>query len=303
MEAIAFCLKAVAKAGDTIAIDGPTYFGIFNIIKHLGLKVIEIPAHPETGIDLEYLENVISKINLAACLFTPNFNNPTGSFLPDLRKKLLIALLAKHELPLIEDDIYGDLYFGKNRPKTCKSFDKKGLVLLCSSVSKSLAPGYRVGWCIPGKFIAKVLDLKMMHNVSSATPTQAAIGVFFENGRYDLHLRSLRKALHTQCMLYQQAITKYFPENIKVSRPQGGYVLWIEMDPSINAFELYQKAMDQKISISPGQIFSTGAAYKNFIRISFGHPYTSEIDKSIRTLADLVRKLSQGQGNKISCLL
>jgi DNA-binding transcriptional MocR family regulator len=194
-------------------------------------------------------------------------------------------------VPLIEDDIYGEMYFGKTRPRTCKSYDKEGLVMLCSSVSKSLAPGYRVGWCIPGKFKAQILNLKLIHTLSSASPTQAAIGHFFETGRYDLHMRNLRKALYTQCLRYTQAIAEYFPPDIKVSRPQGGYVLWIELNKKIDAFELYEQALTYGISISPGQIFSTDSRFTNFIRISFGIPYNDEIEQSIKTLARLIKCL------------
>jgi len=290
MEALVFCLKAVTEPGDTVAIENPTYFGIFNVMKSLGLKVLEIPLNPVTGLDLEYLETAIEKIEVKACLFVPSFSNPMGCCMPDDRKKQLVNLLGTKNIPLIEDDIYGAMYFGKTRPKTCKSFDKKGIVMLCSSVSKSLAPGYRVGWVIPGKFKAKIINIKLMHTVSSATPTQAAIGHFFETGRYDLHMRNLRKALHSQCLKYIQAINKFFPDDTKISQPQGGYVLWIEMNKKINAFDVFKDALKQNISISPGQIFSTDASFSNYIRISFGIPYSDSLENSLKILGDIVKK-------------
>jgi len=288
MEALVFCLKAVTEPGDTVAIENPTYFGIFNVMKSLGLKILEIPTDAETGISLEYLETVLETVSVKACLFVPNFSNPTGGMMPDTRKKQLVDLLAKHQIPLIEDDIYGDMYFGKTRPRCCKSYDKEGLVMLCSSVSKTLAPGYRVGWCIPGRFKDKVISIKLNHSVSSATPTQAAVAIFFETGRYDLHMRNLRKALHTQCLRYIQAIADYFPKDSKVSRPQGGYVLWIEMNKNVDAYELFEKAIRENVSIAPGQVFSTDARFTNYIRISFGAPYTDAIDKSLTKLGKLI---------------
>ena len=290
MEALVFCLRAVTKPGDVVAIESPTYFGIFNTVQSLGLKITEIPTEPTEGLDLDYLANAISKQQIKACLFVPTFSNPLGYCMTNEKKKKLVELLAKNEVPLIEDDIYGEMYFGKTRPRTCKSYDKQGLVMLCSSVSKTLAPGYRVGWCIPGKFKAQIINLKLMHSLSSASPTQAAIGHFFETGRYDLHMRNLRKALHTQCLRYTQAIAEYFPEDVKVSRPPGGYVLWVELNKKIDAFELYKQALTYKISISPGQIFSTDSRFTNFIRISFGIPYNDEIDQSLQTLGRLISK-------------
>jgi len=292
MEALGFCLRAVTKPGDAVAIESPTYFGIFSTIQSLGLKIIEIPADPVAGLDLDYLQHAITAKQIKACLFVPTFSNPLGYCMTDEKKKQLVDLLARHEVPLIEDDIYGEVYFGKTRPRTCKSFDKKGLVMFCSSVSKSLAPGYRVGWCIPGKFKEQIITLKLMHALSSAAPTQAAIAHFLETGRYDLHMRNLRRALHTQCMRYTQAIAEYFPLDIKVSRPDGGYGLWIELNKNVNAFELYEQALVYNIVISPGQIFSTDSRFTNFIRISFGIPYSEEIDRCLKKLGELIKRLS-----------
>ena len=289
MEALVFCLRAVTRPGDTVAIESPTYFGIFNVMLSLDLNVLEIPVHPETGADIEYLKKAMEKVAIKACLFVTNFSNPVGSCMPDDKKKQLVSLLAKKKIPLIEDDIYGEIYFGKTRPRTCKSFDKKGGVMLCSSVSKSLAPGYRVGWCVPGRFKDQIIQIKSMHTVTSATPTQAAIAHFFETGRYDLHMRNLRKALYTQCQRYMQAVVDYFPPDTKISRPQGGYVLWIELNKNVNAFTLYQSALAKGVSIAPGQIFSTDSRFTNFIRISFGITYNDSVDKSMRVLGNLIR--------------
>lgn len=291
MEALVFCLKATTKPGDIVAIESPIYFGIFNIMKSLGLEVLEIPSYPETGTDLEYLEKALDRLPVKVCLFVPNFGNPVGALMPDHRKQQLVGLLASREIPLIEDDIYGEMYFGKNRPRTCKSFDEKGLVLLCSSVSKTLAPGYRVGWCLPGKFLEQVVTIKLRHTVASVTPTHAAIGHFFATGRYDLHMRKLRKALHTQSLRYIQAISEYFPADTKVTRPRGGYVLWIEMNQRVDAFDLFHRALDENVSIAPGQIFSGDARFTNYIRVSFGAPYTKSIDESLRKLGKLVDSL------------
>lgn len=288
MEALVFCLKAVTRPGDTVAIESPIYFGIFNVMKSLGLEVLEVPCHPGEGVDLEFLESALQTHDISACLFVPNFSNPIGALMPDHRKKQLVEMLAARDIPLIEDDIYGEMYFGKTRPRTCKSYDKKGLVMLCSSVSKTLAPGYRVGWCIPGQFKDNIISNKLMHTVSSATPTQAAIAHFFETGRYDLHVRNLRKALHTQCLRYMQAISEYFPADTKVSRPQGGYVLWIELNKEVNAFELFERAILEGISIGPGQIFNTDGRFSHYIRISFGAPYNDLIDTGLKKLGTLV---------------
>jgi DNA-binding transcriptional MocR family regulator len=283
-------MKAVTKPGDTVAIESPTYYAIFQAMESHGLKVVEIPTDPVDGINLQELEDAIARFDIKACLFVSNFNNPLGSCMPDDKKKKLVEMLAKKEIPLIEDDIYGEMYFGKTRPKTCKSFDKKGLVLHCSSFSKSLAPGYRVGWTIPGKFKEQVIRLKRMHTVSTNTLAQAAIAHFLANGRYELHLRHLRKALHTQSLRYMQAVSEYFPEDTRVTRPQGGFTLWIELNPKVNAYKLHKRALKHNIGIAPGQIFSSRARFENCFRLSFGEPWSSRIEDGIKTLGKLIRE-------------
>ena len=196
LEAITMCLRAVTSPGDTVAVECPTYFGIYQAAESLGLKVVEITSCAVNGIDLDCLQEAISKCNIKACVVVPNFNNPLGSCVPDEKKKELVEIITKHNIPLIEDDIYGELYFGKNRPKTCKYFDKRGMVMHCSSLSKSLAPGYRIGWAIPGKFFEQVRQIKRIHNISAPTLTQVAMAHFLKNGRYEYHLKNLRKALH-----------------------------------------------------------------------------------------------------------
>ena len=292
LEAITMCLRAVTEPGDTVAIESPTYFGIYQAVENLGLKVVEISSDSATGIDLNSFEKAISKFNIKACIVCPNFNNPTGSCMPDEKKKRLVELITKHNIPLIEDDIYGELYFGKNRPKTCKYFDKKGLVMHCSSLSKSLAPGYRIGWAIPGKFLGNVKQIKRMNNISCPTLTQVALSHFLKNGRYEYHLKNLRKALHTQSLRYTQAIIQYFPAAIKISRPHGGFVLWVELHKKINAFKLRTEAMKHKISVVPGKIFSGSCNYSNFIRISYGKPWNDDADYGMMMLGKIIMKMS-----------
>jgi DNA-binding transcriptional MocR family regulator len=291
MEAIVLCLRAVTKPGDTVAVEAPAYFGIYQVIENLGLKVVEIASDPATGADLDCLQNVINEMPIKACLLVPNFNNPSGSCMPDEHKKKLVEMITRHNIPLIEDDIYGELYFGRHRPRTCKYYDTKGLVMHCSSLSKSLAPGYRVGWVLPGKFLEQVSALKMMHTISSPTLTQVAMAHFLSIGRYEYHLKNLRKALHTQCLRYIQGVMQYFPEDTKISRPQGGFVLWVELNKKVNTYDLCIEALKQQVSVAPGRIFSNSCNYSNYLRIGYGSPWDDKVEKGLKTLGNLVKKM------------
>jgi DNA-binding transcriptional MocR family regulator len=291
LEAITICLRAVTRPGDTVAVECPAYFGIYQAAESLGLKVVEITSCSINGIELDCLEEAIENYSIKACIVVPNFNNPLGSCMPDENKKKLVDIISKHNIPLIEDDIYGEMYFGKSRPKTCKYFDRKGLVMHCSSLSKSLAPGYRIGWTIPGKFFDEVRQMKRALNISSPSLTQAAVAHFLKIGRYEYHLKNLRKALHTQCLRYMQAIIEYFPADTKISRPHGGFVLWLQLNKKINSFKLRTEAMKHKISIVPGRIFSANCNYTHFIRISFGKPWSEDVDYGLMMLGKLIKKM------------
>ena len=291
LEAINLCLRAVTQNGDTVAVESPNYFGIYQSLENMGLKVVEISSDPATGLDIDCLEKSIEKFNIKACIVTPNFNNPSGSCMPEENKKRLVEVITKYNIALIEDDIYGELYFGRSRPRTCKYYDTKGLVMHCASLSKSLAPGYRIGWTIPGKFIEDVKQIKRTSDISSPSLTQAAMAHFLGNGRYEYHLKNLRRALHTQYLKYTQAVIEYFPEGTKLSRPQGGFVLWVELPKKVNASKLRSEAMRHHISVVPGKIFSVRCNYNNFIRISFGKPWNEDMDYGLMMLGKIVKKM------------
>jgi DNA-binding transcriptional MocR family regulator len=288
LEAITLCIRAVTRPGDTVAVESPNYFGIFQSLETLGLKVIEISSDSATGLDLDGLQTALRKYPIKACVVVPNFNNPLGSCMPDEKKKKLVEIITRHQVPLIEDDIYGELYFGRNRPRTCKTYDTKGYVMHCSSLSKSLAPGYRIGWVMPGKYFEEVKQLKRMHNISSPTLTQAALAHYLQNGRHEYHLKKMRKALHTQCLRYTQGIIEHFPAGTRISRPAGGLVLWVELPKKVNSFRLRTEAMKQGISIVPGKIFSASCNYSHFIRISFGAPWTEDAEWGLRVLGKMI---------------
>lgn len=200
-------------------------------------------------------------------------------------------MLAKHGIPLIEDDLYGDVYFGNSRPIPCKAYDEEGWVLWSGSVSKTLAPGYRVGWIAPGKFKDKIIHQKLIHTVSSTTITQEAIANFLEKGRYEHHLRKLRSELHANSLQFTRAVAEYFPEGTKISRPQGGFMLWVELNKKIDTVELYERAIRQKISIAPGRMFSLQNQFHNCMRLSYGQRWSEHIDDKLKQLGKIARSL------------
>jgi DNA-binding transcriptional MocR family regulator len=285
MQALSFCLMALGKPGDTIAIESPCYPGILQLLVSLGLKVLELPTHPVSGIEIEDLKKAILMIDL--CLLIPNFNTPLGSCMPDENKKEVVALLAKHKIPLIEDDVYGDIYFGTQRPKCCKSFDLDGNVIWCSSVSKTLSPGYRVGWIAPGKYKDQIMKMKLVHAISSATIVQEAVANFLKTGKYESHLRQFRRRLESNYQQYMRAITEYFPNGTKTTRPQGGLAIWIEFNKNIDTVKLYDLAIKHGISIAPGRMFTLQEQFNNCLRLCIGLPWSDELNDKLKQIGKL----------------
>jgi len=290
-EALAICLRAVTKCGDVVAVESPTYFGVLQQIEELGLKALEIPMHPRDGMDLDELERALKGRRVAACLAIPNFNNPLGSLMPDANKQRLVEILARREVPLIEDDINGGLYHHGDRPRVAQSYDKDGRVLLCGSFSKTLAPGYRVGWVVPGRYYEKVRALKLTSTLATGSLPQFAIADFMANGGYDHHLRSLRRNFAEQIRQMSDAVVEAFPAEIKLTRPAGGFVLWIELAKKVSALKLHERALAEKISIAPGPMFSANQSFQNFVRLNCGHPWSGDFERAVGILGRLVKKL------------
>lgn len=291
MNAISYALMALTKPGDLVAVESPCYFGTLRLLNSLGLKVLELPTHPDTGIAPDDLKKAIAKHSIKVCLLVTNFGNPLGHCMPDEAKKEVVQLLAQHNIPLIEDDLYGDVYFGKKRPRSCKTFDETGNVLWCSSISKTLAPGYRVGWIAPGKHYDAVKRMKLYHNITSASPEQAAIAAFLATGRYEHHLRSLRHTLHANCQQYIRAISEYFPEGTRVTHPEGGFILWLELDKKIDTQALYHTAMKHRISIAPGAMFSMQDRYHHCMRLSYGMVWSPALENALKRLGGMVKDM------------
>jgi len=293
-EAISLALRTVCPPNSAVLVESPTYYGILEMIENLGLRVVELPTDPRTGISPDDIEHAIQSIpTIGACLLVTSYSNPLGCTLSVEKKKRLVSILAKHHFPLIEDDIYGDLCPpSERRPVTAKAFDTNGLVLLCSSISKTLAPGLRVGWIAPGRFREQILQLKTNQTLACPTITQLAVAEFLEHGSYDAHLRKIRIFFANQVQLFSSAISRYFPSAIRVSRPQGGFVLWIEFDSKLDTTALATLALNQHgIAIAPGCIFSAnGKNFRNCMRISCGHPWSARMEQAIRTLGTLAKR-------------
>ncbi|MDC6169614.1 aminotransferase-like domain-containing protein [Paucibacter sp. XJ19-41] len=287
MEALNLCLNAVTRPGDAVVVESPTFYLALQALQRLGLRAIEVPTHCREGIDLGRLAQVIELYRPKACWLMTNFQNPLGSLMPETKKRDLVDLLARHDLPLIEDDVYAELYEGNAAPLPAKAYDRRGLVLHCSSFSKCLAPGYRVGWAAPGRWAHEVQRLKLMTSLSGSIPVQAALAEYLQEGGYDHHLRGLRRSLQAQRNSLFEAVTRHFPDGTRVVRPAGGYFVWVELPVAVDAMTLHRTALAQGISLAPGPMFSARAEFQHHVRLTCGQPWDATHERAMRTLARL----------------
>jgi len=291
-EALLLALQAVAGKGDVIAVESPTYHGLLELIDSLGMLAIEVETCPEEGVTLSALRQTLDAHPVKACLFSTTLSNPLGVSMPDDMRQELVNIIDERELVLIEDDVYGELLFDGHRPKPAAMYSRSGRVLTCGSFSKTAAPGYRIGWVLAGQYRDAIMRLKRSYSCSSGLLQQLTLAEFMASGDYDRYLKTLRPVLQQNAERTIALVSQHFPAATRTSKPVGGAVLWIELPANVNSAHLFDEAIDAGISIAPGLIFAPCRRYQNFVRLSFGHPWSEKIEDSIAWLGRKVKQLA-----------
>lgn len=297
-EALYLALRSVAQAGDTVAMESPTYFMLLEMVRSLGMRSLEIPTHPRDGLSLEALDFATQQAAasgqgpIKACVVIPNFQNPLGSLMPEDHKRRLVALADARGFALIESDVYGETYFGDERPPVLQSFDTTGNVILCSSFSKTVAPGYRVGWMAPGRHFETAQSMKFCTSMAGMRLPQEVLAQFLANGGYDHHMRRLRAALKLQSEQMIDAVTRHFPQGCRLSRPQGGMILWVELPAHVDSRRVFEQARREHIGMAPGATFSCSRRFDHFIRLHYGQPWSARMEAQIQRLGEIVAVLA-----------
>lgn len=287
-EALMLALQATTKRGDTILVESPTYFGVLEMAQVLGLRVVEVPSDPCTGLDIKATKEAFARFPIRAGFVIPNFGNPTGALMSDENKRELVKIFAANDAWLIEDDIFGELAFDQTRPKPLKFYDTKKKVITCSSFSKTVGPGLRVGWIIAGPLQEELEASKYLLNGGVPLVTTELIAEFLDSGSYERYLRRVRHQLSVQTARISEAVLRSFPEGTELSRPKGGFVLWVKLPKGYDSVDFYRKAVDAKINIAPGVIFSASGRYPNYFRISCGS-WSEATAKAIAKLGALIQ--------------
>jgi len=290
--ALLLALMATTEPGDVVAVESPGFYGAFQLLEALGLQALELPSSAESGVSPNALELALQHWDVKVLMVSPNFATPTGACMPESNKQRILALTQARGIAVIEDDIYGDLHFGLQRPRTLYSYDNTGSVLLCSSFSKSLSRDLRIGWIAPGRYLERVKRLKIVTSLATSVTLQQGVSQFLEEGGLDRHLRHKRQQYQRQCAQLQELIPRYLPMAVSASQPEGGLVLWLELPETVNTLTLYARARDEGIVVTPGSLFSGQDRYQNFLRLSFAHPLTAERKDALMLLGQLIKELS-----------
>ncbi|MBR9788647.1 MAG: PLP-dependent aminotransferase family protein [Vibrionaceae bacterium] len=289
LEALNLSLQAVTQPGDTVVVESPTFYGALQAVERLGLNAIEIPVDPLKGHDLEQLEAIFVEHNVRACWLMVNFQNPTGASLSDEQKNQIVRLADQYHVFLIEDDVYSELYFTASKPTCLKTFDTQDRVLHCASFSKSLCPGYRLGWVMNKRFNEKIQKLQLISTLSGSAPIQQGVAHYLQNDSYDNHLRKLRKIMQQRQSLFVELLQRYFPQQVMVTVPEGGYFVWVRLPEGINSKAIYQALLEQQITVAYGKLFSIDVKHENYLRLNTSMPVDAQLKNAIKKIGDLLK--------------
>lgn len=293
LEGLNLSLQLLTRPGDAVLVESPCFYAALQALERLGLHAVEVPTDPVEGADLDAMAALIEQHAPTACWLMTSFQNPLGSLMPPARKRALVELLERHDIPLIEDDVYAELPHDGPPPLPAKAYATRGGVLHAGSFAKTLAPGYRVGWVAAGRFAPALRRAKLSQSLSGSWPAQAAIAHYLEGGDYERHLRALRRALKAQQHALRAAVLQHFPAGTQVTQPQGGYFLWVTLPEAAreghDTLALHAAALAEGISLAPGPLFSASGAFRHCLRLNGGQPWTPALAAAVARLGELIR--------------
>ncbi len=270
LEAISLCLRAVTQPGDVVALESPSYFGFLEILESMHLRALEIPTHPRTGLSLDALQLAFDTQPIKAVLAVPTLSNPLGSCMPAAERKRLAQMVARHNVPLIEDVLYNDLAEQDDKRRAVKAYDTTGHVMMCGSFSKTVAPGIRLGWVEAGRWGAQVRRLKAVHAGAHTELLELAMADLLTQPGHESQYRQLRSTVAARVDQARDLIAEHFPKGTRVTDPAGGFILWVELPETIDSMHLFQACLAEKICFAPGTMFSATDRYRHCIRLGVG---------------------------------
>ncbi|WP_158971783.1 PLP-dependent aminotransferase family protein [Paraglaciecola sp. L3A3] len=293
LEAINLVLGQVSEVGDTVAIFTPCYSGLLTALKHAKRQVLEIPCGPE-GPDMVHVAELFSQGKFTTLLFSAIASNPIGFSLPRKTKKQLALLAKQYQTYIIEDDTFGSLDYRQGTTEPAYAYDHAGYIVYCSSFSKDLAPNMRLGWIASKPLMPGLMRHKVALNITCNMPCQLAMADYLFSESYSAHIRKLTTTLQQQVLKLQTCVLQHFPAGTRVSQPQGGFFLWVELPHQIKTMEIYNLAVQENICFMPGHTFSMSGQYEHCLRLSINQIWHSDLEQAVCRLGEITCALFDG---------
>jgi DNA-binding transcriptional MocR family regulator len=297
LESITLCLRAVTKPGDVVALESPTLFAFLEILENLHLRALEIPTHPRTGFSLDALQLAMDTQPVKAILAVPTLSNPIGSSMPLSDRQRLARMVGERGIPLIEDVLYNDLAEREEQRRAVRSFDKTGHVMICGSFSKTIAPGLRLGWVDAGRWGAKLVRMKESTSGSQTTIIERALADLLTQPGIEAGYRQVRSAIAGRVDEARGLIARHFPDGTRVTDPQGGFILWVELPNGVDSLELFQACLADNIVIAPGKMFSATSYFGHCIRLGLGGGWDDAHRHALRRVGELANQIAYPVGS------
>lgn len=289
-EAVTLSLRLLTSPGDVVAVESPCYYGFLLALQSLNLRVVNIATDPLTGLDLGQLQRAAERWPIRACICSPGCSNPTGAGMDENARARLLALARRCDFHIVEDDILGELAHGETRPPALKARDSDDRVLYCSSFSKSVAPGIRIGWVAAGRHRQRLIELMTANSSAVAGFSQLLMREYLQSGHFDKHLARVRREYRGNLQMALATIGRCFPPGTRATSPRGGFLTWVELPRGLDAHTLYERALAEKISIVPGGVFAR-KGFQNCFRLSCALPWSSAVNAALERLGRLASRL------------
>lgn len=284
--ALFLALMACCEPGDVVAVESPGFYGVLQLLEQLELRVVEVPTSVETGMEIDALEEVLERWKVKACIVSPAFATPGGALMPVEAKQRLLALAERHNLAVIEDDIYADTALSRV-PDPLKAMDANDRVILCSSFSKCLSRDLRLGWIAGARWHERILHLKLVTQLAGSRYLQQGVADYIADGSFSSHLRRQRNELRERRDRLIASLQAW-SAGLRVSVPMGGLAVWVELPTDVDTLASYPKALEQGVVITPGPLFSVSGQFSNCLRLSYAHPWDERRMAALNKLPDLL---------------
>lgn len=297
LQAIQLISMGLLQSGSTVFIEKPSYLYSLQILKTLGMRKCGIEMDEE-GIIASKIPHNIRKNKLSLLYTIPNFQNPTGILMSNERRNELLKICQESKIPIVEDDVYRELWIDEEPIHSLKSLDVSGNVIYIGSVSKSLSPGLRIGWVVaPEPVINRLSDIKMQMDYGSSSLSQLVVAKFLEMGYYDAHMESMRNKLRKRRDKALDLLDTYFKELADWDKPKGGFYIWIKLRKKISMTKLFEDACNEGILLYPGYLYESSS--NDYLRISYSYASDDEMDKGIKALSAIVRRHYEDEMHQI----